>query len=413
MGIRCESIFLETTNNMKLALIILAVLPCIKALDLAPEKVKDASREGKVFSLFSVVTFPNAGCTSQSGTTGISGVNRNGTCYTATECSDNGGTASGNCAAGFGVCCLFVYSSASTTISQNCSYIQNPNFPSAYASTSTIAWQINKCATNICTMRLDFETFTTTGPTVTNDATTATLMDSFVVTSSPSGFTAPTIAGENKGQHIYVEVGPDSGAYITMTFTFGTSTTISRYWEIHVTQHECSSTARPYDSGCLQYHTGSAGRLESFNFAQSTSSLYGHLHSQDYNICIRQEQGACCIKYSLCDDTYSYAIQNVALIASGAYSGSYCSLDFIEITGLTKNCGSTASGTVNRVCGHAFNVEHGNTVIASTLCDCTAPFQLQFVTNGIAQDTKATGTDQPQRGFCFQYQQVACAGGTA
>ena len=31
--------------------------------------------------------------------------------------------------------------------------------------------------------------------------------------------------------------------------------------------------------------------------------------------------------------------------------------------------------------------------------DCTAPFQLQFVTNGIAQDTKATGTDQPQRGI--------------
>merc|ERR1712038_1442699 len=163
MGIRCESIFLETTNNMKLALIILAVLPSIKALDLAPEKVKDASREGKVFSLFSVVTFPNAGCTSQSGTTGISSVNRNGTCYTATECSDNGG------AAGFGVCCLFVYSSASTTISQNCSYIQNPNFPSAYGSTSTIAWQVNKCATNICAMRLDFETFTTAGPTLTND----------------------------------------------------------------------------------------------------------------------------------------------------------------------------------------------------------------------------------------------------
>ena len=78
-----------------------------------------------------------------------------------------------------------------------------------------------------------------------------------------------------------MEVGPDSGAYITLTFTFGTGTTISRYWEIHVTQHECSSTARPYDSGCLQYHTGSAGRIESFNFAQSTSSLYGHLHSQE------------------------------------------------------------------------------------------------------------------------------------
>merc|ERR1712226_446055 len=379
MGIRCEAISLETTNNMKLALIILAILPCIKALDLAPEKVKDASREGKVFSLFSVVTFPNAGCTSQSGTTGISGVNRNGTCYTATECSDNGGTASGNCAAGFGVCCLFVYSSASTTISQNCSYIQNPNFPSAYASTSTIAWQINKCATNICTMRLDFETFTTTGPTVTNDDSPPAGLDSFVVTSSPIGFTAPTISGENKGQHMYMEVGPDSGAYITLTFTFGTGTTISRYWEIHVTQHECSSTARPYDSGCLQYHTGSAGRIESFNFAQSTTTLYGHLHSQDYNICIRQEQG------------------------------SYCSLDFLEITGLKKECG-TNSGGVDRVCGGAFNVEFGNTIIASTLCDCSAPFNVQFVTNALAEDTKATATDQPQRGFCLQYQQVACAG---
>merc|ERR1712226_1211625 len=379
MGIRCESISLETTNNMKLALIILAILPCIKALDLAPEKVKDASREGKVFSLFSVVTFPNAGCTSQSGTTGISGVNRNGTCYTATECSDNGGTASGNCAAGFGVCCLFVYSSASTTISQNCSYIQNPNFPSAYASTSTIAWQINKCATNICTMRLDFETFTTTGPTVTNDDSPPAGLDSFVVTSSPVGFTAPTISGENKGQHMYMEVGPDSGAYITLTFTFGTGTTISRYWEIHVTQHECSSTARPYDSGCLQYHTGSAGRIESFNFAQSTTTLYGHLHSQDYNICIRQEQGSC------------------------------CSLDFLEITGLKKECG-TNSGGVDRVCGGAFNVEFGNTIIASTLCDCSAPFNVQFVTNALAEDTKATATDQPQRGFCLQYQQVACAG---
>ena len=45
--IPCESMFLETTNNMKLALIILAVLPSIKAVDLAPEKVKDANREGK------------------------------------------------------------------------------------------------------------------------------------------------------------------------------------------------------------------------------------------------------------------------------------------------------------------------------------------------------------------------------
>jgi len=396
---------LETT--MKLILIILLVFPCIKALELDVKKGQDKNREGKVFSLFSVVTFPNKGCTSQSGTTGISGVNRNGTCYTTTECSSKGGTASGNCAAGFGVCCLFTYTAASTTISENCSYIQNPNWPSAYGSTSTIAYQVNKCRSSICSMRLDFETFTTTGPTVTNDNSPPAGLDSFVATVSPSGFTAPTISGENKGQHIYLEVGPDTGSYITLTFSFGTGTTISRYWEIHVTQHECTSQARPFDAGCLQYHVGSAGRFQSFNFAQTTSSLYGHLHSQNYNICIRQEAGSCCIKYSLCSDTYTFAIQNVAAIASGAYSGSYCTIDFLEITHLKAECHGTHQG-VNRVCGHAFNVQLGNTINASSLCDCTAPFIVQFTTNALAQDTKATATDQPQRGFCLQYQQVAC-----
>merc|ERR1712156_719846 len=304
--------------NMKWALLILSVVTCIEALDLAPEKVADASREGKVFSLFSVVTFPNSGCTSQSGTTGFTGVNRNGTCFTATECSDKGST-------------------------------------------------------------------------------------------SPSGYTAPPIAGMNAGQHIYMDVGPDSGGYITMTFAFSTTTTtISRTWEIHVTQHECSSTSRPFDSGCLQYHTGSAGRFQSFNFAQTTTTLYGHMHSQDYNICIRQEQGACCIKYSLCEDTYSFAIMNnEQSVATGANQGTYCDADHIEITGPKKECGGSNQGA-DRICGGAFNVEAGNTVSASSLCDCTAPFVVKFSATILAADTKAAPTDQPQRGFCLQYQQVSC-----
>ena len=91
------------------------------------------------------------------------------------------------------------------------------------------------------------------------------------------------------------------------------------------------------------------------------------MHSFSYNICIRQEAGSCCIKYSLCSDTYTFAIQNVAAIASGAYSGSYCTLDFLEITHLKAECQGNNQG-VNRVCGHAFNVQLGNTISASTLC---------------------------------------------
>ena len=74
-------------------------------------------------------------------------VNRNGTCYTTTECTDEGGTASGNCASGFGICCLFTLSSSSSlTVSQNNTYIQNPSFPSVYTDTSALTYTINKCA---------------------------------------------------------------------------------------------------------------------------------------------------------------------------------------------------------------------------------------------------------------------------
>ena len=48
--------------------------------------------------LFTVVQFPNDACTSSSGLTG--------TCVTAAQCDERAGTANGNCAASFGVCCL-------------------------------------------------------------------------------------------------------------------------------------------------------------------------------------------------------------------------------------------------------------------------------------------------------------------
>ena len=59
----------------------------------------------------------------------------------------------------------------------------------------------NAFLSDICTMRLDFETFTTAGPTATDDSSAASGQDSFTVAASPSGYTAPKIAGMNAGQH--------------------------------------------------------------------------------------------------------------------------------------------------------------------------------------------------------------------
>ena len=51
-----------------------------------------------VFSVFQIVKFNNDACNAIDGTLG--------TCYTASECTANGGEERGNCASGFGVCCV-------------------------------------------------------------------------------------------------------------------------------------------------------------------------------------------------------------------------------------------------------------------------------------------------------------------
>jgi len=367
------------------------------------ETDKKTARAGKVFSLFSIVTFKNSGCRSTSGTTGT-GVNRNGTCYTSTECQNKGGTASGNCAAGFGVCCLFT-TQTSGTISENCSYIQNPGFPSTYTTSSTIQWTIAKCAVDVCSLRLDFESFTTAGPTSTDDSNAC--IDTFQVTASPSGDASNKICGEMGGEHIYIDIGPDSGANAQVSFSFGTNTaSVSRSWEIKVTQIECWSNARPYDSGCDQYFTGTTGRIQSYNFGQTSSSSYQHLSAQRQNICIRQEAGFCCIQYNSCSDPNSYAFDN-KIAADNGDQGSNCSQDYIEISGVSATCDAGSNGAVigDRLCGTVLTFIDGTGNTSPIVCDCTAPFQVQFRSNANAQETIQTIA---QRGFCLEYKQLAC-----
>ena len=49
----------------------------------------------------------------------------------------------------FGVCCLFITSTSGSTSSQNCSYIQNPNYPNAYGSTTAISFTVAKCSSGM------------------------------------------------------------------------------------------------------------------------------------------------------------------------------------------------------------------------------------------------------------------------
>lgn len=65
-------------------------------------KIKQkAADKSKLFSLFTIVQFNNTQCNATS-----SSVSYVGVCYTGAECNRIEGTAVGNCASGYGVCCV-------------------------------------------------------------------------------------------------------------------------------------------------------------------------------------------------------------------------------------------------------------------------------------------------------------------
>merc|ERR1719348_952145 len=119
-----------------------------------------SERLQKALSVFSVVQFPNSVCISS--TSG-----RNGTCYTSSECASKGGSSSGACASSFGVCCIFEKTCGGGNVAENLTYFTS----SALTTGSSCLLNICKSDSDICQLRLDFETFVLSNP-VTKPATT-------------------------------------------------------------------------------------------------------------------------------------------------------------------------------------------------------------------------------------------------
>ena len=71
-----------------------------------------------------------------------------------------GGSSSGSCASSFGVCCVFEKSCGAGSISENCTYFSSSDFSAGSACSLTIC----KTASDVCNLRLDFETFVLSNP---------------------------------------------------------------------------------------------------------------------------------------------------------------------------------------------------------------------------------------------------------
>ena len=104
-----------------------------------------------------------------------------------------------------------MYASAST-ISQNLTYIVNPSYPANYvpsSTPSTLTYTVNKCSTDICRIRLDYDLFvltaplaaaTTQGQCSTDVMTLATTAQTVVPTTTTYG-QYPYLCGTNTGYH--------------------------------------------------------------------------------------------------------------------------------------------------------------------------------------------------------------------
>jgi hypothetical protein len=320
--------------------------------------------KGKAFSLFSVVTFKNEECTTTMDPT------MNGICQSTSDCTDTGGTASGNCASGFGVCCFHKVDDDCTgnqqAVNNNVTYIQSPNFPTALTgvgSAVTCTYTITG-GSNICQIRLDFDTLVLDSPGA--DGAIAAI-DRIAITAP--GNTLPLLGGINTGQHVYLDTARATGTAATVVITT-VGLVASRTWKIKVRTLECSSASLA-PAGCAQYHTGAGGRIRSPNSA--TPQLQVNL---DYRICVRQEKGYCEMDVSetspgaTAPDSFFVAEITVAVTAGAAlvgtnqqsFVGSLCDQAFVMVHDA-------------RICGDFFGDTNGAKQ-AGVATDPTAPFTI-------------------------------------
>jgi len=394
------------------------------------------SKKERMFSFLQVMKFPNDVCAGSN--------SKNGTCYSSDECSSKGGTNSGTCANGFGVCCVFSLSCGQSSSENNTYLILGAT---TTPSPSVCTYSLCENNANICRIRLDFTSFVINGPITGNTRAIATVggliteggaigdcaVDTFTL-SAPGNRASPIICGTNTGQHMYIDTA--AGGCAKATFDFGAAA-VSRSYEIKVTQYNCGDEfAGPSD--CLQYHTADAGVgvIKSFNFNLDSTNAVGvtstHLSNQLYSICIRRNVGKCAICYSptvastivTVQNSFGLSVTAIAAIVSGEVDA-MCSTDYLVIPNAVTiaSVSLNAAGNVlgqSRICGRFFGAVTPNGIAtqSNTICSSQRPFKIVFNTDvnerqeiagaSMANVNEESGVPGGITGFSLDYFQLAC-----
>lgn len=384
----------------------------------------------KLLPVFQVVKFPNDACA-------VSGGSKNGTCYTAEECSNKGGVNAGSCASGFGVCCTFTLNCGGTS-AENCTYFDS----STSVNTGACRAKICKINNNICQIRLDFSTFVITGPTTTSTSVVALLAgapntggagvsettqcqtDTFHITNQ---VTVPVICGTNSGYHVYFDA---VDACNSLDFQLGNNvlgaSTVTRSWSIKVNQYSCDyENLAP--GGCTQYHFGSSGTnyAQTFNYQSSSSVASGkHLADQTQIICVRRETGNCRICWSADVATDFSVSGKVTAAGAGGTLGTACcgwnadgkpagtkdGYDCLMIPGAVTPASVVKSP---KICGSQaglVTVKEALLAASTTLCSKQTPFRISFHSDSYEGGVGGAGLESSggNWGVKLRYYQTTC-----
>jgi len=339
---------------------------------------------GGFAAMLSGIRFQNTPCTGESGDSG--------TCIAKDECVRRIGTIVSTCGNGYYVCCSFKFTCGSTTI-HNETHFVNPSYPRGENGTNTCQVTINK-KDDICQLRLDFEEFNLTMPDENGRCTT----DSFMIRTTV-GERLPMLCGENKGQHLYIEMGRESGNPVVLSVvTNGESTT--RRWKIKISLIPCTNLLMA-PSGCLQYFRSPSAVVESFNYGAVQPGKSRYLSSLRYTSCIRVEENFCAIKWALARqlDSFSWGIPQITqaenLTSVGYGSGKACNGD--DFIGIDQASVEGSGPGEDRLCGNKL-LEYNQVISRSK------PFSLRVRSNG----DSVVNALYSQNGFSLMYVQLPC-----
>merc|ERR1712109_360550 len=368
------------------------------------------ARDKKAFSLFSVVTFPNAECTTDT-TPAMTGI-----CVTAEECSNDGDViaqAQGNCASGFGVCCMRrVEGNPNAAITSGLTYVQSPGFPQAVAALNPAAGAAVAAVQrdfnimggpNVCQIRFDFITASVTGP----GAATGTCATDSISVNTPTRTALQTgvnaLCGVLTGQHLIVEVAPGTNAMAATLNIDPGAVAGNRMWKILVKCVECDSADRA-PMGCNQFFTDASGRISSFNGPQAiTDGTHTMLDNLEYTICFRQIAGMCGVRLTQSRQGAtapdSFGLATAAAMAPGAAAtGAGCAVQFLRVPDATVTTAAGVATTPRRVCGGFLSSQNGE---AQSGAIDNMGFEIGVFSQGAGS---AAGT-----GFDLLYSQTPCS----